>query len=260
MKSAKPAKTKPAAKPSPYAVPALERGMQIIEILAEARRPLTLTEVSERMALSSGMVYRLLRQMQEQQWLMQDAGSQKYSLSLRLYSFALSAHPNAVLVEAARLPLQDLAAATGQSCHLSILVGTEIVVIASSDAPSPIRLTVDTGSRHPAATTTSGRLLIALRSPAEQARFKGDLPAAELKRICAAGHNVAHHRNVHGVHDLAVRVRLAHGHAALALTALDSSAQSDKILSYLPALRQTAAAIEKALGLTNLPDSTHSRP
>ncbi len=253
MKSAKPAQTKPAAKPSPYAVPALERGMQIVEILAEARRPLSLTEIAAKLGLASGMVYRLLRQMQEQQWLMQDAGSQKYSLSLRLYSFALSAHPNALLVEAARLPLQDLAAATNQSCHLSILVGNEIVVVAAGDAPSPLRLTVDIGSRHPAAGTTSGRLLIALQSPAEQARFKGDLPAAELKRIAAVGHNVAHHRNVHGVHDLAVPVRLAGGHAALALAALDTSPQSDKILSYLPALRRTATAIEQALGLTTIP-------
>jgi DNA-binding IclR family transcriptional regulator len=112
---------------------------------------------------------------------------------------------------------------------------------------------VDTGSHHPAADTTSGRLLIALQSPADQARHKGDLPAAELKRIASAGHNVAHHRTVHGVHDLAVPVRLANGHAALALAALDSSAQSDRILSFLPALRQTAFAIERALGLTNLP-------
>lgn len=252
-------KTKPAAakapkesaKPSPYAVPALERGVQIVEILAEARRPLSLTEVAAKLGLASGMVYRLLRQLTEQQWLMQDANSQKYSLSLRLYSFALSSHPHALLIEAARQPLQELAAETGQSCHLTLLINDEIVVGASAPAPRPIRLTVDVGSRHSITDTTSGPLLIALLPPTEQARVRGKWTTAELKRIANQGYNESHHRNVHGVHDLAVPIHLPQGYAALAMSVLGADTKvGGNILDFLPAMQKTAKIIEQTLGLT----------
>jgi DNA-binding IclR family transcriptional regulator len=222
--------------------------MRIIELMADLRRPLSLTEIAAGLGLASGMIYRLLQQMQERRWLMQDPATQKYSLSLRLYSYALSAHPQARLLEAARLPLQDLAIASGQSCHLSLLVGEEILVVAVGDAPNPIRLTIDVGSRHSAVNTSSGRLLIALLAESEWLRF-AKIDKNELRDIAAAGYVVSHHRNLQGVHDLVVPLRLPQGFAALALNTLEGNS-AQPVTEYLQVLKDTAISIEKTLGIS----------
>lgn len=248
-----PPKAKKAKKETSYPVPALDRGLDVLEILAAARRPLLLSEVAAEMGLASGVMFRLLTRLESRQYLARDPATGRFSLSLRLYALALAQNPLDHLLRAARLPMEELAVAAGESCHLSILLGQDILVVASTATPAPIHLTVEVGSRHQAAQTTSGRLLAALRPREEWAKLVPGTPAAALETLLKNGHASASNERLIGVHDLAVPVRLADGHAALAVPHLSSSRTKDDSARRLALLQSASAQISAAMGLPATP-------
>jgi DNA-binding IclR family transcriptional regulator len=233
-----------------YAVPALDRGLDVIEALAAARRPLSLSELGATLGTSPGILYRFLARLEQRGYLSRDAATGKYSLSVRLYALALAEDPIHHLLRKARLPMELLAEEIHESCHLSILLGRRLVVLLQAPAPAPVRLTVDTGSTHEAALTTSGQLLMALRPAADWPKLGPKVPVRRLRAIAAAGHFAGPSERLLGVRDLAVPVALPDGHAALALSYLSPpGAKTDRVAELLPALRRTATQISTALGL-----------
>jgi DNA-binding IclR family transcriptional regulator len=233
-----------------YAVPALDRGLDVIETLAAARRPLSLSELAAALKTSPGILFRYLARLEQRGYLSRDAATGKYSLSVRLYALALAEDPMHHLLRKARLPMELLAEEIHESCHLSVLLGRRLVVLLQAPAPAPVRLTVDPGSSHEAALTTSGQLLMALRDKSEWPQLAPKIPAARLRAIAADRHFAGPSERLLGVRDLAVPVALPDGHAALALSYLSPpGAKTDRVAELLPALRRTAAQISAALGL-----------
>lgn len=235
-----------------YAVPALDRGLDVIEALAAARRPLSLSELAAALETSPGILFRFLARLEQRGYLSRDAATSKYSLSVRLYALALAEDPINHLLRKARRPMEVLAEEIGESCHLSLLLGRRLVVMLQAQAQSPVRLTVDPGSTHEAALTTSGQLLMALRPAAEWPQLAPGLPARRLRAIAAAGYFGGPSERLLGVRDLAVPVTLPDGHAALAISYLcPPGGKADRVAELLPALRRTATQISTALGLNS---------
>ncbi len=233
-----------------YAVPALDRGLDVIEALAAARRPLSLSELAAALKTSPGILFRFLARLEQRGYLSRDEATSKYSLSVRLYALALAEDPINHLLRKARLPMETLAEEIHESCHLSILLGRRLVVMLQAQAQSPVRLTVDTGSTHEAALTTSGQLLMALRPESEWPDLAPKTPAKRLRAIAADGYFGGPSERLLGVRDLAVPVALPDGHAALAISYLcPPGGKADRVAELLPALRRTAAQISTALGL-----------
>ena len=71
----------------------------------------------------------------------------------------------AQLIEAAMPAMRELSATTGESCHLSVLEGMEIVILARVESSHPVRLVVELGGRFSALTTVSGRMMLAAKEP-----------------------------------------------------------------------------------------------
>ncbi len=236
-----------------YAVPALDRGLDVIEALAAARRPLSLSELAATLETSPGILFRFLARLEQRGYLSRDAATSKYNLSVRLYALALAEDPINHLLRKARLPMEALAEEIGESCHLSVLLGRRLVVLAQAQAQAPVRLTVDTGSTHEGALTTSGQLLMALRPAAEWPQLAPKIPARRLRAIAADHHFGGPSERLLGVRDLAVPVTLPDGHAALAISYLcPPGGKADRVAELLPALRRTATQISTALGLNSL--------
>jgi len=106
-----------------YSAPALEKGMDIIELLADAESGLTISEISERLKRRMSELFRIIIVMERRGWLRKDPENARFSVSYHLLLLAHRGTPAQTLTAAAAPVMQELCARTDQSCHLVIRSG-----------------------------------------------------------------------------------------------------------------------------------------
>lgn len=247
-----------------YSVPALEKGLDILEALAAAQVPQSLTELARTMDRTPSELFRMLDALERRSWIARDPVSEGYHLTLRLYELAHTHSPVDHLLRAAAIPMAELAEKIHESCHLCVLNGPMLVVIAQTESPEPVRLSVEIGYRVLPLTTASGRVLVAFLDPAEQKRFlandatwaamsrreKADL-SAELARIRRQGHLLASSTRRTGIDVSCVVGNPRVGvRAVLGVPFLPGSANEGKERRLIATIEACAARITDALGLT----------
>ncbi|WP_149193140.1 IclR family transcriptional regulator [Luteimonas suaedae] len=211
-----------------YRAPALDKGLDILELLARASAPMSMTEISEGVGRSKGEIFRMLQVLEERGYIARAPGESGYALTNRLFMLGMEQPPVKSAVEAALPVMHRLADRIQQPCHLVVPSREQIVVIARVDAPGDIGLVVRVGHRRPLAHSTSGLLLFAFQSEAIRARWLQMLlqsePTLDQARFVeradqarALGYARAASDVVDGVIDLSAPV-LQHDHAVCALT------------------------------------------
>ena len=154
-----------------YFVPALEKGLDILEALAVAVVPQSLTDLSRTLNRTPSELFRMLDALERRAYISRDIVSDGYYLTLKLYELAHTHSPVDHLLRAAALPMRELAETIHESCHLSILNGPMLMVIAQAESPEPVRLSIEVGYRVLPLTTASGRVLVSMLDDATRGRF-----------------------------------------------------------------------------------------
>lgn len=248
-----------------YPVPALEKGLDLLEALAAAAAPQSLAGLAARQARSSSELFRMLNCLERRGYVTRDPVSGKYGLSLKLFALAHGHSVAEKLLAAARGPMRALTEAVRESCHLSLLERGGLLVVAQEECPEPVRLSIEVGGRFDPVATASGRLLLAHLGPAARAAAVAASPAgrrldargraaleAELARVRRRGVSVAESETVEGVQDVAVLVGGpgANPMAALTVTRLRRRRGRRDDAAVRAAVRAAARAITAALGLS----------
>lgn len=190
-----------------YAAPALERGLDVLELLCERGQRATLSEIAAALGLSRNQIFRVVHILEARGYLLRDADL--YAASNRMFQLAARRPPFATLLEVATPEMRALAATIGQSCHITIPAGTRTVVIARIENPNAISIALPLGHNLPIHETASGRAILAML-PAEEcdkliARLQ---PRAErqlrvlLDRIRARGYEISSGVRTLGVVDI----------------------------------------------------------
>jgi DNA-binding IclR family transcriptional regulator len=148
-----------------YSVPALEKGFEILELLASAPAGLNLTSIAAALGRSTGELYRIIQYLEWRDYIERDAAD-SYSLSMRLFHLSHEHPPLRSLVAVAVPIMEQFASVAGQSCHLAVLSRTNVTIVAQIDSPLPIRYSVRLGAQFPAWETSSGILLCAMQTEA----------------------------------------------------------------------------------------------
>jgi DNA-binding IclR family transcriptional regulator len=215
--------------PPSYSVPALEKGLDILETLAASPTPLSLVELARDLDRGTAEIFRMLVCLERRSYLQRDAVSGKYLPSLRLFELAHSHTPLKTLLDAARDPMKAVTAQLGESCHLSLLERGALLVVAREDSPETVRLTIEVGGRFDPAKTASGRLLLSSTGRTITARDE----------------------TLEGVDDAVVRIGSPGSvvHAALAVSWLRSRRAARKPAAVLTVLKSAAAVIHETLGI-----------
>lgn len=156
---------------SVYFVPALEKGLDVLEALAAAAVPQSLAQLARTLNRTSSQLFRMIDALEKRSYIVRDPVSGAYKLTLKLYELAHTHSPVDQLLKAAEEPMRELADSIRESCHLSVLSRGGLLVIAQAESPEPVRLSVEVGSRALPLNTASGHLLIAFLNPEEQALF-----------------------------------------------------------------------------------------
>lgn len=212
-----------------YSVPALEKGLDILEALAASPTPLSLAELARDLDRGTAEIFRMLVCLERRSYLRRDPVSGKYSQSLRLFDLAHAHPPLKTLLDAAREPMRAVTLELAESCHLSILERDELLVIAREDSPESVRLIIEVGGRFDPGRTASGRLLMSADGSTMTARDE----------------------TLEGVDDAVVRIGSpdAAVHAALAISWLRSRKGAKKPVTVLAALKAAAKSIHETLGI-----------
>jgi DNA-binding IclR family transcriptional regulator len=148
-------------KESKYQAPALDKGLDILEYLSAQSIPLSQTEIAIGIEKTPNEIYRMLMSLESRGYILRDEVSGKYRLSLKLFYLSHRHSPIDELRKAAQFPLEELANAIRQSCHLSILYMNQVMVIIHAKSPGPIALSIEEGNLFPLPLTASGKVLLA---------------------------------------------------------------------------------------------------
>jgi DNA-binding IclR family transcriptional regulator len=242
-----------------YRAPALEKGLDVLELLASQKRPLTLSQISGELGRSVSELFRMVQVLEARGYVASAPQGEGLELTNKLFSLGLSRGPSQNLLLSALPLMQDLSERTRQSCHLAIASENQIVVIARIEAPGDLGFSVRVGYQRPIVHVTSGILLYAYQSPRNKIEWARRLSSGEStddwRSFEAAsidarskGYMQSPSEFVAGVIDIACPVFNDVGIiAALTIPHLQSRT-SASLDSSLEALKAAAAELSNALG------------
>jgi DNA-binding IclR family transcriptional regulator len=212
-----------------YRAPALEKGLDILELLAERPEGLSQSEIARALDRSVGEIFRMLNCLVERGYLAIQRPSDRYILTLKLFELAHRHAPIDRLLGNALPLMKELASQVHQSCHLALIEGGHGVVVAQVDSPGHIGFAVRVGSVISLPWTASGRTLLAFQSDEDRTRIlaragpDGEIgdPASlrrELDLVRARGYEEMDSTRIRGVHDVSFPVLDHRGSALAAIT------------------------------------------
>jgi DNA-binding IclR family transcriptional regulator len=253
-RSPKPTADSPSKTPA-YSAPALEKGFNVIELLADHPQGLTISEITARMGLSMSEIFRVIMVMERCAWLKRGAGD-RFRVTTKVLELALRATPTEELVQAAAPLMRDLAHRIDQACHLVVRHGDAGLVVYRQQNPGPMGFAVRTGIRIPLDESCSGRVLLGF-SALDNGQTPDDFPlspalATVLQKVRARGYEMMKSARTIGVTDISYPIYGPQAQVLAALTVpflqlIDGSQTIDKDEACI-LLGETAAQISEALG------------
>lgn len=212
-----------------YRAPALEKGLDIIQLLSTERIPLSLSAICARLERSQGEIFRMVQVLNARGFIAQDPSNDGYILTDMLFSMAMRQPATQSLVEIALPVMRRLSTEVGQSCHLAFHSRGDMVIVARMESAEQIGFSVRVGYRLSLPEANSGRVLYAFQPEDVRKRWLTDISPkldagglaefnALADKIVADGHGRSASSFVNGVTDIAVPIlRGERAAAALAI-------------------------------------------
>lgn len=151
-----------------YKAPALEKGLEILELLADKKHPLSMGEIATELGRSKSEIFRMLSVLEQKNYLKKLDGGEKFTVTNHLFDLGMKVPPTSTLIEFMFPIMHEIAAKTAQSCHICVRSQDHFVIIARVDSPSPIGLSVRVGFAMKLIEATSGKLILAWLDKSKQ--------------------------------------------------------------------------------------------
>jgi DNA-binding IclR family transcriptional regulator len=148
-----------------YRAPALEKGLDVLELLARRKEPLSMSQISASLDRSLSELFRMVQILQYRGYVEPAKDGDGLVLTDKLFTLGMTRAPTRSLLEAALPVMRRLSASIGQSCHLAIEADDQIVVIARIEAPGDMGFCARLGQRRPFVLAISGVVLYGFASP-----------------------------------------------------------------------------------------------
>jgi DNA-binding IclR family transcriptional regulator len=246
-----------------YSAPALEKGMDIIELLADSEAGVTVSEISQKLKRRMIELFRIIVVMEQRGWLQKDPETSRYSVTYHVLKLAHRSTPAQSLTSAAAPVMHELSTRINQSCHLVVRSGTQgLVILRQENQKRHANLSVRLGAVIELVSSCSGQVLLAHLEPAERARVLQSIPRPRemsqrrlgslLEKIAKRGYEIQQSPMTAGVTDISYPIRGFDGKVMAALTvpylhtldnSLPTSVQQTRRL-----LEEAARQISQSLG------------
>lgn len=158
-------------------IQSLERAAAMLRLLAGGERRLGLSDISSSLGLAKGTAHGILRTLQQEGFVEQDAASGRYQLGaelLRLGNSYLDVHE---LRARALVWTDDLARSSGEAVYLGVLHQQGVLVVHHVFRPDDSRQVLEVGAMQPLHSTALGKVLSAYDPVAHSEAIEGDRKA-----------------------------------------------------------------------------------
>ena len=213
-----------------YRAPALDKGLDILELLSGIESGLTQAEIAKKLGKNANEFYRMLDRLVKRGYVTKLDGD-RYSLTLKLFGLAQLHAPVRRLASFATPLMRDLAEQTRQANQLVVFDRGAAVVIAQQEAPGYWGISIRVGSHISLLNTGSGHVLLAFRTPEQRVMMmqeyeeRGEKPleasadfAERLEQIRDRGYEMMPSMQVSGVVNLSAPIMGPDQTAIAALT------------------------------------------
>jgi DNA-binding IclR family transcriptional regulator len=246
-----------------YSAPALEKGMDIIELLADVDTGLTVSDIAQQLGRRMSELFRIIMVMERRAWLHKDTATSRYSVAYHLLKLAHRGTHARTLSAAAAPVMHELSTKVNQSCHLVVRSGAQgLVVLRQENQRRHANLSVRLGATIDLATSCSGQVLLAhlpagecaeaLRSAPRPGRSTRAKRERALERIRQRGFEVLKSPVTAGVTDISYPIHGFDGTVVAALTIPYLHACDDSLPATVEQTRKfleaAAARISRTLG------------
>ena len=212
-----------------YAVPALDKGLDVLELLAREAGGLSLNEIARELGRTSSELFRMVVALARRGYIEQLNGD-RYTLTLKLFEMAHRHKPIKSLIAAAAPLMLELAQRALQSCHVTVFHAGRVMVVAEVDSPERYAFGMKVGALVGLTDTASGYVLLAFQTDntrramlASHREVEGelDLDPPQLGKIvrdvARKGYAEVQSRQTRGVTNIAFPIRGPTGHAVAVL-------------------------------------------
>lgn len=216
---------------SKYKAPALDKGLDILELLAGSPTALSQAEIAKALGRTTNENYRMLDTLVRRNYVTRTPEGDRYMLSLKMLVLANQHPPRRRLLDIADPLMRRLSLQSEQSSHLVIWEDGNAIIASAFSAPGNWRQSLRIGSEIGIYNTGSGRVLTAFQTRAmrrkmihEHGRVLGEeaIPEAqfnaELDAIKEKGFTVEPSGTVRGTTNISFPVLDPTGNAIAALT------------------------------------------
>jgi DNA-binding IclR family transcriptional regulator len=129
--------------------PALERGLKVIELLAEENVELGLKSISQALEIPVPSLWRLLGVLRENGYVLFDGEKKTYRLGFKFFYLGNMAMNRMGFRSEAEGYLKQLVEATGETAELSARVKDQLILMEQLESPDAVRLFSRVGSAYP---------------------------------------------------------------------------------------------------------------
>lgn len=180
------------------AVPAATAALRVMKYLSGQPLPVSASRIAQVMELPRSSAYHLLAAMAEEDFVIHYPDDRTWGIGIAAWEVGHGFARQEPLARLARIPLAKLVDTVGQSAHLVMLSGADVLYVIEERAPGRPPLVTDVGVRLPAHLTASGRAILATLPPAQiralypgKASFvsrtgRGPQSPTELRRLLSA--------------------------------------------------------------------------
>ena len=226
-----------------YKAPALEKGLEIIELLATKQVPMSMTEIATELGRSGNEIFRMLAVLEQKNYIRKGENGDRYGITNHLFDLGMRVPPNSTLIEHLVPLMRELAADIQQSCHLSVRSGHHIVVIARVENPASVGFSVRVGTSRGLLESAAGRVFLAwmdddARGEALRELLKGAGAADKRKKldnelgmIRSLGHAKIPSTFITGITDICIPVTAGLPHKIVATLTVPYAAGSNAPLT-----------------------------
>lgn len=253
-----------------YRAPALEKGLDILELLSAADAALSMPMIAKALDRSKGEIFRMATVLEGRGYIQRMAGTENFVVTNRLFELGMQNPPVRNLIEVAGPPMHELASSIDQSCHLAVASGDQMVVVYGTEATGYVSFSVRIGHRLPLLESASGRALLAFQDSDIQeewlAHEKNKNRKAALRKhatqIRSRGYEESASKVVNGILDISAPIfdgKSSGAIASLTMPLMQHLKLKEEERAAVAAVRATAKDISRQLSIGYESESNVSR-
>ena len=214
-----------------YRAPALDKGLDILELLSHQPKGMTRGEIVKAMDRSPSEIYRMIERLVMREYLFRSIEGDRYALTMKLFLLGSQYPPQRRMVTQAQPLMDQFADDTHQSIHLAAPDRGSVVVVAQASPRASWEFRLRIGAKLDLVGTGSGRTFLAFQSNEKRIELLSYVREAseigadtiievdvEIKKIHEIGHRIGRSKQLLGVTDISAPILAPDGTAIAVLT------------------------------------------